>query len=59
MFRGSKCYWGPELSTTGLESGLLRPQYFTDVIIAVIISTLVTPPLLKSVFQEEAVRKSP
>ncbi|MEK5490552.1 hypothetical protein MKZ24_07450 [Paenibacillus sp. FSL R7-0297] len=49
---------GPELSATGLEHGLL-PQYFTDVIIAVIISTLVTPPLLKSVFQEEAVRKSP
>lgn len=46
------------IAATGLEHGLL-PQYFTDVIIAVIISTLVTPPLLKSVFQEEAVRKSP
>ncbi|MEI2395235.1 cation:proton antiporter [Paenibacillus phytohabitans] len=47
------------IAATGLESGLLLPQYFTGVIIAVIITTLVTPPLLKSMFQEEAVRNSP
>ncbi|MEK3682318.1 cation:proton antiporter [Paenibacillus sp. FSL R10-2736] len=47
------------IAATGLESGLLLPQYFTGVIIAVIITTLVTPPLLKSMFREEAVRNSP
>jgi Kef-type K+ transport system membrane component KefB len=44
------------IAATGLESGLLLPQYFTGVIIAVIITTLVTPPLLKVVFREEEIQ---
>ncbi|MEI2395242.1 cation:proton antiporter domain-containing protein, partial [Paenibacillus phytohabitans] len=44
------------IAATGLESGLLRKQYFTGVIIAVIITTLVTPPLLKVVFREEEIQ---
>lgn len=35
------------LATTGLSSGLLHQEYFTPVILVVIITTLVTPPLLK------------
>lgn len=40
------------ITATGLEAGLLQPQYFTSVIIMVILTTLVTPPLLKYLFRE-------
>lgn len=39
------------IASTGLASGLLLPEYFTSVIIAVILTTLVTPPLLKGMFR--------
>lgn len=39
------------IASTGLASGLLLPEYFTGVIIAVILTTLVTPPLLKGMFR--------
>lgn len=39
------------IASTGLASGLLLPEYFTGVIIAVILTTLVTPPLLKVMFR--------
>ncbi|MEK3790915.1 cation:proton antiporter [Paenibacillus sp. FSL R7-0204] len=39
------------IAATGLASGLLLPQYFTGVIIAVMVTTLVTPPLLKGMFR--------
>lgn len=35
------------IASTGLTSGLLLKEYFTPVILVVIITTLVTPPLLK------------
>ncbi|WP_433707429.1 cation:proton antiporter [Paenibacillus illinoisensis] len=38
------------IASTGLTSGLLDPEYFTSVVIMVIITTLVTPPLLKITF---------
>ncbi|MET3939882.1 monovalent cation:proton antiporter-2 (CPA2) family protein [Paenibacillus sp. PvP094] len=38
------------IASTGLTSGLLDPEYFTSVVIMVIITTLVTPPLLKLTF---------
>lgn len=38
------------IASTGLASGLLDPEYFTSVVIMVIITTLVTPPLLKITF---------
>lgn len=38
------------IAATGLESGLLLPQYFTSVVMVVIVTTLVTPPMLKLVF---------
>ncbi|OAB39521.1 cation:proton antiporter [Paenibacillus glacialis] len=40
------------IAATGLEAGLLQPEYFTSVIIMVILTTLVTPPLLKYMFRE-------
>ncbi|MFJ8063630.1 cation:proton antiporter [Psychrobacillus sp. NPDC096426] len=38
------------LAVMGLESGLLPTQYYTSMIIVVIGTTIVTPPLLKSIF---------
>ncbi|MCM3786297.1 monovalent cation:proton antiporter-2 (CPA2) family protein [Neobacillus mesonae] len=38
------------IAGTGLSSGLLDPEYYTSVIIMVIVTTLVTPPLLKITF---------
>ncbi|MDT3428126.1 monovalent cation:proton antiporter-2 (CPA2) family protein [Paenibacillus forsythiae] len=40
------------IAATGLQSGLLLPEYFTSVIIVVIATTLLTPPMLKYVFRE-------
>ncbi|RJG22730.1 cation:proton antiporter [Paenibacillus thiaminolyticus] len=39
------------IAATGLQSGLLQPEYFTEIIIMVIITTLVTPPMLKMLFK--------
>ncbi|MRN54325.1 cation:proton antiporter [Paenibacillus monticola] len=44
------------IAATGLQSGLLLPEYFTSAIIVVIVTTLVTPPLLKYLFREPARR---
>jgi monovalent cation:proton antiporter-2 (CPA2) family protein len=41
------------IAATGLESGLLLPQYFTSVVMVVIVTTLVTPPMLKLVFPQK------
>jgi Kef-type K+ transport system membrane component KefB len=35
------------IASIGLTAGLLAQQYFTAVVIAVVVSTVVTPPLLK------------
>jgi len=35
------------IATIGLNAGLLAQEYFTSIIIAVIISTIATPPMLK------------
>lgn len=40
------------IASIGLNSGILQQEYFTPVIIMVIITTLVTPPLLKATFTE-------
>lgn len=41
------------IAATGLESGLLLPQYFTSVVMVVIVTTLITPPLLKLIFSSK------
>ncbi|CAH8716918.1 cation:proton antiporter [Paenibacillus melissococcoides] len=41
------------IAATGLQSGLLQPEYFTSIIIMVIITTLVTPPMLKMLFNKK------
>ncbi|MEK4511049.1 cation:proton antiporter [Paenibacillus sp. FSL K6-2524] len=41
------------IASTGLQAGLLLPQYFTSVVIMVILTTLVTPPLLKMFFKDK------
>lgn len=33
-----------------LQAGLLLPQYFTSVIITIILTTLIAPPMLKVMF---------
>jgi Kef-type K+ transport system membrane component KefB len=38
------------IATTGLASGLIPQQYFTSIVLVVIVTTLVTPPLLKALF---------
>lgn len=40
------------IAATGLQAGLLAQEYFTAVVIMVIVTTLVTPPLLKLTFKE-------
>ncbi|URN93661.1 MAG: cation:proton antiporter [Candidatus Pristimantibacillus lignocellulolyticus] len=40
------------IASTGLQAGLLLPEYFTSVILVVIVTTLVAPPILKLVFKE-------
>lgn len=39
------------IATIGLESGLLNPDYFTVLVIVVILTTLITPFLLKIIFR--------
>ncbi len=36
----------------GLEAGLMQPNLFTDIVVMVLVTTLVTPPLLRLVFRE-------
>ncbi|MGY3765658.1 cation:proton antiporter [Vagococcus vulneris] len=38
------------IGTTGLASGLLEQEYYTTVIISVILTTLIAPPMLKKIF---------
>jgi len=38
------------IAAIGLSSGLLNPEYYTSAIIVVLVTTLVTPPLLKLAF---------
>ncbi len=38
------------IAATGIQSGLLLPEYFTTFIITIILTTLIAPPLLKIVF---------
>ncbi|WP_339314830.1 cation:proton antiporter [Paenibacillus sp. FSL R10-2734] len=45
------------IASTGLQSGLLLPQYFTTVVFTIIITTLVAPPLLKIMFKPAAVEE--
>ncbi|WP_053373430.1 cation:proton antiporter [Paenibacillus sp. FJAT-27812] len=47
------------IAATGLESGMLLPQYFTSVVMVVIVTTLVTPPVLKLVFPQKLKVESP
>ncbi|MUT68408.1 cation:proton antiporter [Paenibacillus sp. NEAU-GSW1] len=46
------------IAATGLQAGLLLPQYFTSVVLVVILTTLITPPLLKAVFTDKHVQPS-
>ncbi|WP_195575634.1 cation:proton antiporter [Paenibacillus sp. 1001270B_150601_E10] len=46
------------IASTGLQGGLLMPEYFTAVVIMVIITTLATPPLLKILFSEKSNAKN-
>lgn len=39
------------IATIGLSSGLLAQHYFTSMIIVVIVSTIATPPMLKSLLE--------
>lgn len=39
------------IAASGLAEGLLAPEYFTSVILVVIVTTLLTPPLLKVIFR--------
>jgi len=41
------------IAATGLHAGLLLRDYFTPVVIMVIATTLITPPLLKLTFREK------
>jgi monovalent cation:proton antiporter-2 (CPA2) family protein len=38
------------IAAIGLDAGLLAQQYFTAIVIAVVVSTIVTPPLLKILY---------
>lgn len=42
------------IATIGLESGLLKQDYFTVLVIVVILTTLVTPFLLKMILREQS-----
>jgi len=45
------------IAAAGLQGGLLMPEYFTSIVIAVIVTTLVTPPLLKLFVKDEPSRQ--
>ncbi|GLX69677.1 cation:proton antiporter [Paenibacillus glycanilyticus] len=40
------------IAASGLESGLLLQKYFTSIVLVVILTTLITPPLLKMTLKE-------
>ncbi|PZE19644.1 cation:proton antiporter [Paenibacillus xerothermodurans] len=42
------------IATIGLESGLLAPEYFTVLVMVVILTTLVTPFLLKMILRDQS-----
>ncbi|CAM4376761.1 monovalent cation:proton antiporter-2 (CPA2) family protein [Paenibacillus endophyticus] len=46
------------ISASGLESGLLPQNYFTAVVMVIMITTLVTPPMLKLIFPAAAEEKA-
>ena len=46
------------IASTGLQAGLLIPDYFTSIVIAVIATTLVTPPLLKLFMKDEPLHQT-
>ncbi|WP_028592660.1 cation:proton antiporter [Paenibacillus massiliensis] len=46
------------IAAMGLQSGLLLPEYFTSVIMMIIITTLVAPPLLKIFFVDKINRNT-
>jgi len=46
------------IATIGLSSGLLAQDYFAAIIIAVIVSTIVTPPLLKGLLGKKEKKKT-
>lgn len=45
------------IAAIGLEAGLLPNEYFTSIVIVVILTTLVTPLMLKGVFEQKASKK--
>lgn len=45
------------IAASGLASGLLPQSYFTSVVLVVIVTTLVTPPLLKIMFAAKGDKK--
>lgn len=44
------------IAATGLQAGLLLPEYFTSVVIMVIVTTLMTPPLMKMFYREKTAK---
>ncbi|NRG47064.1 cation:proton antiporter [Bacillus sp. CRN 9] len=42
------------IAATGLQSGLLRQEYYTTIIFSIILTTLIAPPLLKIFFQHNS-----
>lgn len=42
------------ISASGLQSGLLPQNYFTAIIMVIMITTRVTPPMLKLIFPSAA-----
>lgn len=42
------------IATTGLAGGLFQEEYFTPLVLVVIVTTLITPPMLKSIFGTRA-----
>ncbi len=46
------------IAASGLEAKLLPDNYFTSVVLLVIVTTLVTPPLLKAVFPRKQLERA-
>ena len=45
------------IATTGLSAGLFPQAYFTSIVLVVIVTTLVTPPLLKAMISTKQVKQ--
>lgn len=41
------------IAASGLSAGLLPEEYFTSIVLVIILTTLITPPLIKMVFQSK------